>query len=123
MKRLMSLCASLAVLMILTYATPAQAEMSANDLISEYDKGDASLRHLLETIIDGNANGVSWMNSYLSEYRGVHQQIYCPPDEAVTDGPTFFNMMRTTIAANPEYGPLPYGATVMFTYIDHYPCP
>ncbi len=123
MKRLMSICASLAVLMILTGPTPARAEMSANDLISEYDKGDVGMRHFLETIVDGNANGVSWMNSYLSEFRGIYEQVYCPPDEAITDGPVFINMMRTAIAANPEYGTLPYGATVMFTYIDHYPCP
>lgn len=123
MKRLMSLCAALAVLIVLAGPTPAHAEMSANDLIREYDRGDEAMQHLLETIVNGNANGVSWVNSYLGEFRGIHHQVYCPPDEAATDGPTFIDMMRTTIAANPEYGTLPYGATVMFTYIDQYPCP
>lgn len=127
MKRLKALCASLcislALLMILAGTTPVRAEMSANDLIDEYDKGDAGMRHLLEKIVGGNANGVSWVNSYLSEFRGVNHLVYCPPDDAITDGPAFITMMRATLATKPEYGSLPYGATVLFTYIDHYPCP
>ena len=104
-------------------SVPAHAEMSANEMLRHYDTGDAEMRDLLETIIDGNSNGVSWMNSYLDEFRGATHQVYCPPDDFTTDGAGMIRMLRTAIRHDPRYGELPYGAAVMFTYIDHFPCP
>ncbi|MFC1673375.1 hypothetical protein ACFL12_04395 [Pseudomonadota bacterium] len=119
MKRIVTLCVGA---LALTIATTAQAEMSANKLLDMYDTGDAELRDLLETVIDGNSNGVSWVNSYLDEYRGTQTQVYCPPDDFTIDGPGMIDMMREAIANDARYGELPYGATVMFTYIDKFPC-
>ena len=104
-------------------ASQAHAEMSANELLRLYDTGDAEMRDLLETVIDGNSNGVSWVNSYLDEFRGPSDQVYCPPDDFVTDGAGMINLMRTAIDHDPRYAELPYGATVMFTYIDKFPRP
>ena len=120
MKRFLSIGATVAVL---TGATAAQAEMSATEMLHLYDSGDAEMRDLLETVIDGNSNGISWLNSYLDEFRGTEHQVYCPPDEFITDGPGMIEMMRTAIEHDPRYADLPYGATVMFTYIDRFPCP
>ena len=120
MKRLLIVCAALAVLAM---ATPVRAEMSARELLDIYDKGDAEMRDLLETVVDGNSNGISWLNSYLDEYKGAEHQVYCPPDEFTTDGVGMIEMMRTAIEHDPRYADLPYGATVMFTYIDRFPCP
>lgn len=110
------------VMTVLMAAIPARAEMSANELLQHYDTGDAEMRDLLETIVDGNSNGVSWMNSYLDEFRGASHQIYCPPDDFTTNGADMIDMMRTAIRHDPRYGDLPYGAAVMFTYIDRFPC-
>ena len=120
MNRLILICATAVTLLITP--PPAFAEMSANELFHHYDNGDAEMRDLLETVIDGNSNGVSWVNSYLDEFRGPHAQIYCPPNDFVTDGRGMIEMMRTAVRNDPRYGELPYGATVMFTYIDFFPC-
>ena len=100
----------------------AWAEMSANELLKFYDTGDAETRDFLETVIDGNSNGVSWINSYLDEFRGATHQVYCPPDDFTTDGKGMIGMMRGVIARDARYGELPYGAAVMFTYIETFPC-
>jgi len=97
--------------------------MSARELLDMYDTGDAEMRDLLETVVDGNSNGISWMNSYLDEYRGAGHQVYCPPEAFTIDGKGMIDMMRTAITNDPRYADLPYGATVMFSYIDHFPCP
>lgn len=115
--------AGYAPLALACLATPAHAEMSANELLRHYDTGDAETRDLLETIIDGNSNGVSWMNSYLDEFRGASHQVYCPPDDFTTDGKGMIGLMRGVIARDARYGDLPYGAAVMFTYIETFPCP
>lgn len=107
----------------LTYAAQAQAEMTSRDLLKMYDSGKSELREQLEAVIDGNSNGISWMNSYLDEYRGTSRQVYCPPDEFTVDGPGMIAMMRTAIASDPRYADLPYGAAVMFAYIHRFPCP
>ena len=115
--------AAVAMLAWMGMASVAHAEMTANDLIERYDAGDAQMRDLLETVIDGNSNGVSWMNSYLDEFRGASHQVYCPPDDFTTDGKGMIGMMRGVIARDARYGTLPYGAAVMFTYIETFPCP
>ena len=120
MKRFMSICAALAVLM---GATAAQAEMTAQELLDLYQTDDVEMRDLLETIIDGNSNGISWLNSYLAEYRGPKAQVYCPPNDFTLDGADMIAMMRTAIEHDPRYADLPYGATVMFAYIVRFPCP
>ena len=120
MKHLLTLIIAGALSLV---SVPVHAEISANKLLQHYDTGDTETREFLEGVIDGNSNGVSWMNSYLDEYRGARHQVYCPPDDFTVDGAGMIRMMRTTIRNNPRYGELPYGATVMFTYIDHFPCP
>lgn len=120
MKRFLSLYATAAILI---GTSAAHAEMSARELLELYDTGDTQMRELLETIVDGNSNGISWLNSYLDEYRGARAQVYCPPDTFTVDGPGMIKMMRTAIRHDPRYADLPYGATVMFSYIDHFPCP
>lgn len=120
MKRLITLCATV---LTLTLSHGAQAEMSARELLDMYDTGDAKMRELLETVIDGNSNGVSWMNSYLDEFRGASAQVYCPPNDFTTDGAGMIQMMRSAIVHDARYADLPYGATVMFAYIDKFPCP
>ena len=113
----------LVTLTALLLTTSARAEMTARQLLEMYDQGDAVMREKLELVIDGNANGVSWMNAYLDEYRGASQQIYCSPDDFTIDGPGMFPMMRAAIEHDPRYADLPYGATVMFAYIHRFPCP
>jgi len=119
MNRLWALFAGL---LILT-STPAHAEMTARELLEMYDAGDPEMRNLLETVIDGNSNGISWMNSYLDEYRGADHQVYCPSDSFTTDGAGMIELMRKTIAQDARYADLPYGATVLFSYIARWPCP
>lgn len=120
MKRLLTMCA---MIVSLTLASTSHAEMTARELLNMYDTGDAEMRDLLETVIDGNSNGISWMNSYLDEYRGTNAQVYCPPNDFVTDGAGMIDLMRAAIVHDPRYAELPYGATVMFAYIDKFPCP
>jgi len=120
MKPFIRICVGL---LVLATANEAQAEMTASELLNLYDAGDKEMRDRIETIIDGNSNGVSWVNSYLDEFRGATTQIYCPPEEFTVDGPGMIRMMRTAIEHDPRYSELPYGATVMFAYIDHFPCP
>jgi len=111
------------VLSALMLTTGARAEMTARELLEMYDQGDPDIREKLELVVDGNANGVSWMNAYLDEYRGASQQIYCTPDDFTVDGPAMIAMMRVAIEHDPRYAELPYGATVMFAYIHRFPCP
>ena len=108
---------------LLLPARAARAEMSTRELFDTYDTGDAEMRALLERVIDGNSNGVSWVNSYLDEFRGSTHQIYCPPDDFTTNGAGMIGMMRKAAVADPRYYDLPYGATVMFAYIYVFPCP
>ena len=116
----MMICVGVLVLMT---TNAAQAEMTARELLDMYDTGDEEMRDLVETIVDGNSNGISWLNSYLDEFRGAESQVYCPPDEFTVDGAGMILMMRTAMEHDPRYTDLPYGATVMFAYIDHFPCP
>ena len=101
----------------------ARSETPARELLEMCDQGNASMREKLERIVDGNANGVSWMNAYLDEYRSAGQQINCSPDDFTVDGPEMLRMMRVAIEHHPRYADLPYGATIMFAYIHHFPCP
>ena len=120
MKRILAGLASF--LVVLAVSTEGRAEMTANELLSLYDDGDTETRELLETVIDGNSNGISWVNSFLDESRGSKAQVYCPPGEFVTDGPGMIKMMRKVVKEDQRYGTLPYGAAVMFTYIERFPC-
>lgn len=120
MKRFLMICAAAAVVM---GTTTAHAEMTTTEMLDLYDTGDAEMRDLLETVVDGNSNGISWVNSYLDEFRGATAQVYCPPDEFTIDGAGMIEMMRIAIEHDLRYAELPYGATVMFTYIDRFPCP
>jgi len=43
--------------------------------------------------------------------------------ELIVDGPEVIRMMRAAIEHDPRYADLPYGATIMFAYIHHFPCP
>jgi len=120
MKRLLTICLLLAVV---TPVVDAHAEMTARELLEMYGSGDRNMREKLEDIVDGNSNGISWVNAYLDEYRGPGHQVYCPPDTFTVDGAGMIPMMRTAIEHDPRYADLPYGATVIFAYIHRFPCP
>lgn len=101
----------------------ARAETTVNGLLEMYDAAPEDGRQFLEAVIDGNANGIAWTNSYLDNNRGPGHSLYCPPETMVHSGKALMAMLRDARDADPQYADMPYGVAVLFLMISLYPCP
>lgn len=124
MKRLVAILVWGVVWGVLAFAPHgARAEASASELLRLYDEGGPQDRRTFELVLDGNANGISWMNSYLGQVRGDGHQAYCAPEDFNPQGADLLHMLRTAIDEGAAYGDMPYGMALLFLLIDRYPCP
>jgi hypothetical protein len=99
----------------------ANAEMTVNELLKDYDSANAERRRFIEMLVSENANGISWTNVFLEEVR-KEKPLYCQPDALVLTGPQILDMLRRDAKEFPETGGHPFGYGILAVSMRVFPC-
>ncbi len=99
----------------------AAAEMDASTFLQNYDRADATGRHLYERVLGATENGLSWANSALSHDH--HQRLYCAPGKLAITDEQDVDILRRHVKEHPEHQTAPYGLVLLLALELTFPCP
>ena len=99
----------------------AAAELSATDFLRKYDSATGKVKAIYLQYLNGNANGLSWANTYVG---GNYPQarFYCPPNKLVPTAKLHVALLRRFLAKAAKFRTAPVGAAMMFALKDRWPC-
>jgi hypothetical protein len=109
MKRLVSAFAGCLLL-----ALPARAELTARELLTQYDD------RIALAIVTGMGIGFSWYNGGASVQFG--QQLYCQPDKLSITPQQFLAILRRHVRENPRDEYAPVGLAMLSALEATFPC-
>jgi hypothetical protein len=110
-------------LIVLCFAPPAAAaETSANELFTLMDSSGGARQKAYEQVIQDEYYGMIWVNTYLAFQSDKKAGLWCPPPDEVLTGADLLAMMKAFVAGHPDYGKSPFGAVILFTVLDKFPC-
>ena len=130
MKTLLSiLLITMLAIPLITLLLPVdvKAEMTANQLLHEYDEGTHDEQQLLEFSLQETENGLSWVNTYLVVVR-KEQPLYCPPGKMAFTGSQILDILRRAKddqlhPGRTTVGKTPFGLAMIFALQSTFPCP
>ena len=105
---------------VLAVATPAAAEMGAQEFLSDYDNGTPETRRLYEQILGATENGISWANIKV-DHDG-QPRIYCESAKLALDAQQNVDLLRRYVKAHPNEKTLPYGLILLSALVETFPC-
>lgn len=100
----------------------ARAETDLNTFLSNYDSADQINKLVLEAIAQSSEISVSWVNAYLTSER-KQAPLYCPPRTLVVSVEQTFEILRRAAKNDPQLGKLPFGAAMIYSLQNAFPCP
>jgi hypothetical protein len=99
-------------------ARPALAEMSGNEMIALFRKGDQ--REVVEFYLGGLTNGYSWANTALwSEGKTA---LFCSPERIVLAVDQELDILARHIERVPANGKVPVGLAMLRALREAFPC-
>jgi hypothetical protein len=97
-------------------AAPASAEMSANEMIGLFRKGDVRAQFFLR----GMGNALSWANTTLLADK--QPALFCTPESIVLTVEQEVDIMARHIERVPENGKVPAGGVMLYALREAFPC-
>jgi hypothetical protein len=103
-------------------AAPARAEMTAREMLSNYELGNPQTRELIEYGFRMNENGVGWLNSYIVTVR-KEKPAYCPPEKLAFTGTQLIDILRRASDEEHLLWDQPWGLALLTALQRTFPCP
>lgn len=100
------------VAMMLGLSSPASAELSAQELVANIDRGDLPAKIYLT----GLSTGIEWSNT------AVHGTLFCQPGKLAITSEQNLRMLRDLLEEVPGLASSPAGLVVLASYKRTFPC-
>lgn len=105
----------------LLWPVSAQADVSANEILQQYDASSANGRATWEAILAQTESGLGYANAYLEHTRNA-APLYCPPPQLALTGVQLINIVRRAIRNDPHLGEQPLGFVTLTALQRVFPC-
>jgi hypothetical protein len=108
---------------LLLILTPARADMTAAEGLTQYDKAPPDSRKILEFGLQSYAMGLAWGAQYYKTER--HQPLmFCWPKNFLPTGDQVISIVREYLKkSTPKMGEQPMDFVVLYAMRDTFPCP
>jgi len=111
----------LACSVVLILPGNAAAEFNAVEFLKSYDSATGDAKTMYLQYLNGNANGLSWANTFVGR-KYPQAKIYCPPKTVKLTPTQTVTAFRRFVAKFPKYKTTPVGAVMLFALKDKWPC-
>jgi hypothetical protein len=108
------------LLISLLIGSPAQAETSAQDFITNYDSASDDGKRWLVGYMTGLVTGFGWSNTTLKVQNQL--PLYCMSDEEAVGNTELLKVLRREMRRDKQVGHAPFGMAVLATLMRQFPC-
>ena len=117
MKRTLICAAFIAV----AFAAPANAAVSAQELLHDYDNAADDVGRLaVSTFVAGIGEGLSWGNTELTRQKAT--LIFCTSDNLGLSPDRLIRILRVYVTGHPKQTTLPVGLAFVLALRENFPC-
>jgi hypothetical protein len=103
-------------LVITFYAGVADAEMSAKDVVDNFEKGDL----VTGAFVKGIEDGIGWAEVYRE--KNGESQIFCQPRKLALTPDQDAEIVSKYISNNPKLADAPFGLVLLMAFRETFPC-